>query len=109
MSFLDDVARASALLATNGRVSLRGLRRQFDLDDDTLDELVEELVDVMQVARREGNVLVWPNGDAPPAAADAPTHRQQEEASAVAAPPPEVTATVPDAPCAEERWAPRRT
>ncbi len=67
MSFLDDVGRARALLEAHGRVSLRGLRRQFDLDDEQIEELVEELVDVMQAARREGNVLVWAAGDAPPA------------------------------------------
>jgi class 3 adenylate cyclase len=75
MSFLDDVARARTLLAESGRMSLRGLRRQFDLDDDTLEEFVEELVDVQQVARRDGNVLVWvgegaasaPVGEPPPA------------------------------------------
>ncbi len=59
MSFLNDVAGAKALLAESGRVSLRGLRRQFALDDETLEELVEELVDVQRVARREGNVLVF--------------------------------------------------
>ena len=38
---------------------LRVLRRQYELDDDMLDELTEELVDVQQIARREQNILVW--------------------------------------------------
>jgi hypothetical protein len=33
--------------------------RQFDLDDQALEEVIEELVDVQGVARREENVLVW--------------------------------------------------
>ena len=59
MSFLETVELARAFLERNGRVSLRGLKREFGLDDDALDELVEELVDVQQVAAREGNVLSW--------------------------------------------------
>ncbi len=59
MSFLDTVERARAFLERSGRVSLRGLKRQFELDDDALDELVEELVDVQQVAAREGKVIAW--------------------------------------------------
>ena len=41
------------------------LRRQFDLDDDALAEVIEELVDVQRVARRAEGVLVW-SGDASP-------------------------------------------
>ena len=59
MSFLETVELARAFLERNGRVSLRGLKREFGLDDDALDELVEELVDVQQVAAREDNVLSW--------------------------------------------------
>ena len=44
--------RARDLLREEGRISLRALRREFDLDDEALDELVEELVDVQQVAAR---------------------------------------------------------
>jgi class 3 adenylate cyclase/tetratricopeptide (TPR) repeat protein len=74
LSFLDDVVRARALLAETGRVSARALRRQFELDDDGLEEMIEELVDVQQVARREGNVLVWVGAEAPTSPARAATH-----------------------------------
>jgi len=50
MSFLDTVSRAKISLREHGRVSCRGLKREFDLDDEVLDELIEELVDVQQVA-----------------------------------------------------------
>ena len=59
MSFLEDVEKARGILERSGRVSLRALQREFELDDETLDELVEELVDVQQVAAREGKVLSW--------------------------------------------------
>jgi hypothetical protein len=58
MSFFDEAARAKTYLREHGRVSMRALRRGFALDDAALDELVEELVEVQQVAVREGPVLV---------------------------------------------------
>src|SRR6202158_5284329 len=59
MSFFDTAARAKSYLREHGRVSLRALRHEFDLDEDALDELVEELVDVQQVATRDGKALAW--------------------------------------------------
>ena len=58
MGFLDTVRQAAALLHDEGRVSERALRREFDLDDQHLDDLVEELVEVRRVATRDGDVLV---------------------------------------------------
>ena len=58
MGFLDTVRQAAALLHDEGRVSERALRREFDLDDRHLDDLVEELVEVRRVATRDGDVLV---------------------------------------------------
>ena len=52
-------------LEQNGRVSLRMLRRQFDLDEESLEELIEELVDIQRVAVREDNALAW-SGNATP-------------------------------------------
>jgi class 3 adenylate cyclase len=50
VTFLETVAQARALLERNHRVSLRALAREFELEGDALDELVDELVDVQQVA-----------------------------------------------------------
>jgi class 3 adenylate cyclase len=81
VSILDTVNRAKAHLREHGRVSLRLLKREFELDADALDELVGELVDVQQVAVLDGKVLVWVNNAAPvtqaapitaPGAADPP-------------------------------------
>jgi class 3 adenylate cyclase/tetratricopeptide (TPR) repeat protein len=72
VGFLDTVRQAAALLHDAGRVSERALRREFDLDDQHLDDLVEELVEVRRVATRDGDVLVavrppdTGNGAAPP-------------------------------------------
>jgi class 3 adenylate cyclase len=59
MSFIETVQRAEDLLRQRGRISLRALTLEFDLADDQLDALVEELVDVQQVAAREGKALAW--------------------------------------------------
>jgi class 3 adenylate cyclase/tetratricopeptide (TPR) repeat protein len=59
MSFLDIVERAKSYLALHRRMSLRALRREFDLDDETVEDVVEELVQVQQVAVLEGRTLTW--------------------------------------------------
>ena len=43
MSFLKTVESARAFLERNGRVSPGALQREFNLDDDALAELIEEL------------------------------------------------------------------
>jgi TOMM system kinase/cyclase fusion protein len=80
VSFLETVRRARSHLEDHGRVSLRGLKREFDIDDDALEELIEELVDVQQVAAREGKVLSW-IGSAP---AKAPAAEQETQAAPTA-------------------------
>ena len=58
MNVLETVDRAETHLQEHGRVSLRMLKREFELDADALDELVEGLVDVQRVAVLDGKVLV---------------------------------------------------
>ena len=59
MSFIETIERARSLLERNGRISLGVLKVEFDLDDARLELLIEELVDVQQVAACEGKVLSW--------------------------------------------------
>jgi hypothetical protein len=59
MNLLDVVREVRRHLEQNGRLSLRTLRRQSELDDGALEEVIEELVDVLRVARREENALAW--------------------------------------------------
>jgi hypothetical protein len=68
MSFLETLERARNILERHRRVSFRALRREFNLDEETLAELCDELVQVQHVAAVEGDVLVWTGDDsrAPP-------------------------------------------
>ncbi len=61
MSFLETIAKAKAFLQEHRRVSLRALQREFELDDDALDELVE----IQHVAVRDGKALAWADSTAP--------------------------------------------
>src|SRR5499426_82526 len=78
------------LLRQRQRVTYRALQRQFDLDEETLNDLKDELLYAQQVARDEdGRVLVWTG---PPEAIPAP-----DPAASQPAPP------VPQTPEAERR------
>jgi hypothetical protein len=80
VSVLEIIRQVRRHLEESGRLSYRMLGREFDLDDDTLAEVIEELVDVQRVARREENALAWagnavaephgPEPAAPPPARD---------------------------------------
>jgi len=59
MNLLKVVREVRLHLEENGRLSLSMIRRQFELDEGTLEDIIEELVDVQGVARREEKVLVW--------------------------------------------------
>jgi predicted ATPase/class 3 adenylate cyclase len=60
MTFDEILARARDLLQRDKRVSYRGLKRRFDLDDGYLEDLKEELIGALRVAADEdGRFLVW--------------------------------------------------
>ncbi len=60
MDFYEVLDQVLLLLQWHGRVSYRALKRQFDLDDDYLDDLKEELTEIQQCARdQDGRMLVW--------------------------------------------------
>jgi class 3 adenylate cyclase len=80
MSFLDTIQRVKTYLEEQGRVSLRALQREFELDDEALDELIEELVDVQQIAAREGKILSWIGAAPAKASAPKPETRATPEA-----------------------------
>src|SRR5499427_6708837 len=67
MTFEDLLDQAIALLRRRGRVTYRTLKRQFQLDDDVLEDLKEELIYGQRLAVDEdGRVLVWTGGASPP-------------------------------------------
>jgi class 3 adenylate cyclase/tetratricopeptide (TPR) repeat protein len=66
MTFEELLDQAIALLRRRGRVTYRTLKLQFDLDDDHLEALKEELLySQSQVRDEDGRGLVW-TGDASP-------------------------------------------
>src|SRR5215470_18365963 len=63
MTFDDILEQALEMLQRRGRVSYRALQVQFQLDDDLLKLLTDEIVEVHQFARnQEGKMLVWTGG-----------------------------------------------
>jgi class 3 adenylate cyclase len=78
VSFIETIERARSLLERNGRISLGVLKVEFDLDDARLELLIEELVDVQQVAAREGKIVSWVGRDAEPQAPPATTSASPE-------------------------------
>jgi class 3 adenylate cyclase/tetratricopeptide (TPR) repeat protein len=89
MEFFTVVDQVIELLRSRGRVSYRALRLQFNLDDNALDALKEELIEVHQIAvDQAGTMLVWTgNGGAlPEPPPRIPTAQQPEPRSQPHAP-----------------------
>ena len=60
VTFEEVLTQAIAMLQRLGRVSYRALKAQFQLDDDLLELLKDEIVEGHQLARdQEGKMLVW--------------------------------------------------
>ena len=60
MTFDDVLTQIIALLQREKRVSYRALKRRFDLDDDYLEDVKDELIYAKKLAIDEENrVLVW--------------------------------------------------
>jgi class 3 adenylate cyclase/tetratricopeptide (TPR) repeat protein len=80
MTFEELLDQAIALLQRRGRLTYRALKRQFNLDDDYLEDLKAELIRGQRLAVDEdGEVLVWTGNtvlSAAPAAAPAPVQAQ---------------------------------
>ena len=60
MTFEEMLQQTIAILQSRGRVSYRALKRQFELDDDYLDDLKAELLYAYpQVVDEDGRGLAW--------------------------------------------------
>ena len=60
MKFYEVVKQVIAVLQEEGRVSYRALKREFDLDDDYLEDLKAELIEIKELAvDKDGKMLVW--------------------------------------------------
>src|ERR1051325_1238512 len=66
MKFSEVVKQASALLQDKGQVSYRLLKREFDLDEEGLEDLKAELIEIDGLAvDKDGKMLVWTGVAAP--------------------------------------------
>jgi class 3 adenylate cyclase/predicted ATPase len=77
MTFDEVLAQVQALLQREQRISYRGLKRRFALDDEYLEDLKEELIGAKRLASDEdGRFLVW-TGDqeTEPAPSRLPSHQ----------------------------------
>ena len=59
MDFYEVLEQVLVLLQRHGRVTYRALKRQFDLDDEALEDLKEELFFAHPVVDENGRGLVW--------------------------------------------------
>src|SRR5919201_1164423 len=59
MTFDEILAQIIDLLKRQGRVSYRALKRRFDIDDDYIEDLKEEILYVHPVIDDEGRGLIW--------------------------------------------------
>jgi class 3 adenylate cyclase/tetratricopeptide (TPR) repeat protein len=101
MTFDEILAQIIDLLKHQGRVSYRAIKRRFDIDDDYIEDLKEEILYVHPVIDDEGRGLIW-TGDMASEQIVAPQPAQTTQPSAAQEQPsPEVTprptASPPDA------------
>src|SRR5690349_19459163 len=67
MKFSEVVAQTLAWLQRERRVSYRALRLEFDLTEEVLDALKEELIEVKELAvDKDGKMLVWKGAEETP-------------------------------------------
>jgi hypothetical protein len=60
VKFSEIIDQASNLLQRKGRLSYRTLKLEFDLSDEQLAVLAEELIEVQELAiDKDGKMLVW--------------------------------------------------
>ncbi len=83
MTFQDVLAQAIDWLQRDRRITYRALKRQFDLDDEYLEDLKDEIIKAKRLAIDEdGSVLVWTGDTAstpPPASAPELPSAQERE------------------------------
>src|SRR5262249_3358973 len=103
MDFYTLVDHVVDLQRQRQRVTYRALQRQFDLDEETLNDLKDELLYAQQVARDEdGRVLVWTGAPttlpAPgPVAAQTPPPLVSQDTSPLTAAPRVSAPQIPEA------------
>jgi class 3 adenylate cyclase/predicted ATPase len=106
MKFLEVVEQVVELLQRQGRVSYRALERQFDLDDEYVEDLKEEIIEARKLAADEdGRVLVWAGDEKSPleSVSSSPTAAQETASQEDQPTPAETAPAQPAVPEAERR------
>ena len=95
MTFYEVLEQALALVQQHGRVTYRALKRHFDLDDNYLEDLKDEIIKARQLAvDHNGELLVWVGppattlSDAPPIFGISQPPASHEPSSPACAPTP---------------------
>src|SRR5262245_30195580 len=86
MKFSEIVKQAVVLLQESQRITYRALKLEFDLTDEQLAALKDELIEARELARdKDGKMLVWTGRDTDagqaPAGKDASAQRTEEPAT----------------------------
>ncbi len=95
MGFYDILDQIIDLLQRRGRVTYRALKREFDLDDEFIEDLKEELIDAQRVAIEEdGRILVWTGEtEGTPVSATQPVQTTEPPSSSTDQKPPPISYT----------------
>jgi class 3 adenylate cyclase len=98
MDFYEVVDQIVKLLQQRGRLTYRVLKRQFDLDDEALEDLKEEILySQPQVVDDEGKGLIWTGEtETKPGPASIPPAQQEVTQEAQPAQPPPIEPHTPD-------------
>ena len=101
MDFYEVVGQVLVLLQRQGRVSYRALKRQFNIDDDFIEDLKEELCFAHPVVDEGGRGLVWTGSPEGTLAASVPPDPLPQQSTPQEKPSPQVlplpTAPPPEA------------
>ena len=90
MKFSEIVKETREWLQREGRVSYRALTREFELNEETLEDLKEELIDILELAAdKNGKMLVWTGGEIAEETVSQPTESPDSELPFSQAVPPE--------------------
>ena len=82
MSFIEVIDQITALLRERKRISYRVLKREYDLTDDDIEDLKEELIHTQEVAaEKDGRMLIWQDNEVSSSTPTSPPPQSQPPAS----------------------------
>ena len=104
MTFDEVLTQVLELLQREKRVSYRALKRRFDLDDEYLEDLKDEIIKAKRLAMdEEGSVLVWTGNTQETVSPPAQTPQQPAAQATAILPRANLHSAAPPSPEAERR------